>query len=64
VRFDVFKAAMMMIFLWDLAVDLRMETVCFSETLASADKPTRHQNAEERDQVREYRFTDSFVWEN
>jgi hypothetical protein len=45
--------------LWVLAVDLRMETVGFSETLAPADKPTRHQNAEEHDQVREYRFTDS-----
>jgi hypothetical protein len=31
-----------------LSSDLKMETVCFSETLASTDESTRRQNTEEQ----------------
>jgi hypothetical protein len=43
VRFEVFMAVRMMMF-W--AEALKMETVCFSETLACSDKSTQCQNPE------------------
>jgi hypothetical protein len=55
VRFEVFTAVRMLLFLWVLAPcrlvgrssALKMETVCFSETLASTDESTRLKNPEE-----------------
>jgi hypothetical protein len=38
----------MMMFFWVLA--LKMETVCFSETLASIDEPTQRKNPEHHHQ--------------
>jgi hypothetical protein len=52
VRFEVLTAVKMMILLfWVVTpcrlVGLKMETVCFSETLASTDESTRRQNPEQ-----------------
>jgi hypothetical protein len=56
VRFEVLTAVRMMMFFWVLvpcrlvgfrASALKMETVCFSEKLASTDESTRRQNPEE-----------------
>jgi hypothetical protein len=53
-----------MLFFWVLDLALKKVTVCFSETLASTDEPTRRQNPEEQHHnLRENWFTDSARWE-
>jgi hypothetical protein len=55
---------MMILFFWVWDLTLKVETICFSETLSSIDDPTRRLNPEEQHHhLRDYWFTDSAGWE-